>query len=170
VTHLTKQHPRGELVQGYKVSDHPLYHTFHNMHARCYNKKNSSYANYGGRGIWVCNRWSSFYEFVKDMGKKPTPFHTLERKNNKREYAPWNCVWATRSTQAVNRRMFESNTSGSTGVKPTRSGKYRAVFDFEGVRHDLGVYVSPEIASHVRAGFIQGFFAARGGLHGSKGN
>jgi len=89
------------------------------MLVRCYNSNTNNYHNYGGRGIRVCDRWrgkSGFESFVNDMGNKPTPKHTLDRKNTNKDYSPSNCQWETRDRQNQNRRRFDLNTSGVTGV------------------------------------------------------
>lgn len=72
---------------------------------RCANPKNKKYADYGGRGISMCDRWrSDFLNFLADMGVAPTPKSELDRIDNEKGYEPGNCRWATREDQMMNRR------------------------------------------------------------------
>jgi hypothetical protein len=72
---------------------------------RCSNPESDSYSNYGGRGIKVCDRWlNSFENFLADMGPKPGPEYSIDRKDNDRDYEPGNCRWATELEQQNNRR------------------------------------------------------------------
>ena len=86
---------------------HPLYFTWLNMIRRCGDPREKTYYLYGACGIRVCDRWlSSFHDFLKDMGPKPSPKHTLDRRKNDGNYNPENCKWATPLEQAANRRKF----------------------------------------------------------------
>lgn len=98
------------------------YHSWAGIKRRCYDKNNPAYKNYGGRGIKVCHRWlESFENFFDDMGKKPTPNHSLDRFPDKNgNYEKSNCRWATDKEQANNTRKniwFEYN-----GERNTMSG------------------------------------------------
>lgn len=75
------------------------------MLTRCFNTHAKAYENYGGRGITVCDRWrNDFPAFLADMGRRPSPRHSVERKDNDGNYEPNNCVWATREEQGRNKR------------------------------------------------------------------
>lgn len=80
-----------------------LYGVWLSMRNRCADPKDRSYIHYGGRGITVCSRWSSFENFLADMGEPPAGM-TLERKENAGNYSPNNCVWAASKVQGNNKR------------------------------------------------------------------
>jgi hypothetical protein len=73
------------------------------MKMRC---ADQSQDNYGGRGISVCERWrDSFENFLADMGKCPSPDHSIDRfPDNDGNYEPGNCRWATAIEQMGNTR------------------------------------------------------------------
>lgn len=81
------------------MSRTPEYQAYLSAKKRCLNLEDK---HYGGRGIEF--RFKSFAEFFAELGPRPSPQHSLDRKNNDGNYEPGNCRWATKSEQMKNRR------------------------------------------------------------------
>ncbi len=91
----------GQTAGGYT----PEYRSWLHLRNRCYNQNVPEFKHYGGRGITVCDRWlNNFEAFFKDMGKRPSSKHTIDRRDNDGNYEPGNCRWATQTTQQNNKR------------------------------------------------------------------
>lgn len=105
------------------MSSDRVYRIYQSMLQRCHSATAVNYADYGGRGIVVCDRWrESFENFFADMGAPPTKYHSLDRyPDNDGNYEPGNCRWATTRQQSSNRR----NT-----IRMTRDGTTRPLVEW----------------------------------------
>lgn len=91
------------------------YRAWQHMRDRCFNPKNKSYHDYGGRGITVCQEWrddfGTFYEYI---GPKPSSAHSLDRfPDMNGNYEPGNVRWATHTEQAHNTRRNRRARDGT---------------------------------------------------------
>lgn len=106
---ILKNGPRMKYPEEYK--------SWASMRDRCLNEGHSSYSQYGGRGIKICERWlalpNGFVNFLNDMGPKPSykrtvtggkPLYSLDRIDPEGDYTPENCRWATWVEQEGNKR------------------------------------------------------------------
>lgn len=101
---------------------HEAYKNYSHMLYRCHNERSARYKEWGGRGIVVCDEWrNDFWQFVKDMGPKPTPKHSIDRIDNNGNYEPSNCRWATPRQQTLN---------SSQAVMWTFEGKTQCIKDW----------------------------------------
>ena len=67
----------------------------------------NSKINYYDRGIRACSRWigpDGFFNFLADMGRRPSDRHQLDRIDNDGNCEPSNCRWATREENQSNKR------------------------------------------------------------------
>ena len=101
------------IANGQGGQGHPLKKTWEGMLARCYDKNSPSYETYGGRGVYVCNRWLQFTAFAQDAENlqgwelkqaNPEPFAVQLDKDifgDGRSYGPDQCAWVSAQENAA---------------------------------------------------------------------
>jgi hypothetical protein len=130
-----------------------VYHNlWKNIKQRCYNKNNSSYKNYGARGIKMHEPWfNDFQTFFDYIGEKPSENHSLDRINNEGNYEPGNVRWADRTTQNRNQRTRKDNKSKTKGVSFRKSMKKWVVYiNYNKKRKHIGYYEDLSTAEAAR--------------------
>jgi hypothetical protein len=89
---------------------------YHAAKGRCTNPNGAKWADYGGRGIQFL--FTSFEQFLAEVGLRPSPEHSLDRwPNNDGNYEPGNVRWATKEQQVSNRRPYAAFTCGGCGAQ-----------------------------------------------------
>lgn len=127
----------------------PEYSILSDIKRRCNpESKHSSVKNYGARGIEVCAEWSipgkvGLDNFLNDMGPRPSPLHSIERKDVNGNYCKENCIWTDDDgLQAFNQRPRKSKY-GIPGIRDDGQGYgYVVTIGKDGVRHYVGYFTS----------------------------
>lgn len=137
-------------MNNHGLSYHPLYGRWYRMIRRCTVPAEPQYADYGGRGISVCDAWlepAGYIAYVEEeLGPRPSSSHSIDRINNDGDYEPGNLRWATRSVQNANQRQRTSPgyPVGSTGYKGVKlhkpTGRFVARLHIGGKQISLGYY------------------------------
>lgn len=133
---------RIKATRTHGMSKTRIYGIWKGIHNRCENNNIPQYADWGGRGIKVCEEWQTFepfYEWAMANGYRDDL--TIDRKDNDGDYCPDNCRWTTRKEQALNRR---SNTF------ITYSGITKHISEWD---KDIGSLKSGRVRARLNAGW-----------------
>jgi hypothetical protein len=107
----------------------PEYRAWRNMLTRCtLPPDDRAYKYYVGRGIRVCERWRiSFVNFLNDVGRRPSPQHSIDRIDVNGNYEPGNVRWATRMQQAWNKQSNFLYTLDDEPISMREMARYLAI-------------------------------------------
>lgn len=106
----------GDRTRTHGDSKSAEHRTWSGMITRCENPNREKFRDYGGRGIRVCERWrgaNGYQNFLADMGRRPSPRHSIDRIDVDGNYEPGNCRWATPSEQARNTRKAKARRNAA---------------------------------------------------------
>jgi len=93
----------GCLIERHGATNSPEYKSYRHAKGRCNNPRNAKFKDYGGRNVKFL--YTSYKQFIEDVGLKPSPSHSIDRIWNDGNYEPSNCKWSTPTEQARNRRI-----------------------------------------------------------------
>jgi hypothetical protein len=130
-----------------------LYHIWISIKSRCFDEHSTSFPNYGGRGITVCQEWASSYLSFKEWAvvNGYNDKLSIDRINVDGNYCPDNCRWATGSVQQFNKRKPRRNTSGYVGISWNKKEKvWVAYITKDYIMHHLGSFHSLDEAIAAR--------------------
>jgi|LakMenEpi03Aug12_release.lakeMendotaPanAssembly.Ray.scaffolds.fasta_scaffold383566_2 hypothetical protein len=104
-----------QKLRTHNLSKHPLYRIWEAMKYRCNNSNASNYLNYGGRGIRVCENWSTnfvnFYDWA--MQNNWNKDLEIDRIQNDLGYSENNCRLVSAKDNARNRRNIKYVSFGT---------------------------------------------------------
>lgn len=121
-------------------SNERLYNIWRGMRVRCAGNNRRDATYYKDKGIKVCQEWDDYSNFRGwAMANGYSEELTIERKDTRKGYTPFNCVWVTSGDQTRNRGLYSTNKTGVSGVvrlepqKGTkRSPSYAAIWSEDG--------------------------------------
>jgi len=89
-----------------RLVESPEYNAYRSAKARCNNSSHCKWSLYGGRGIKFL--FSSFPEFLAEVGLKPEKGMVLDRENNDGNYEKGNIRWVYPKLSLENRRQTQA--------------------------------------------------------------
>jgi len=116
----------GYMINSKHSDNKRAFSIWQGMLRRCYDKKHVRYKNYGGAGVYVCDRWKCFDYFIEDIDKidgwdkelfqKSEIVLDKDGKNNYNKiYSLKTCQWVTkeknqeiRNNSIKNRKYFKA--------------------------------------------------------------
>ena len=111
------RHGHTSRLHGRRIS--LTYSSWQAMRARCGPSQRDNSDRYRDKGITVCEEWSSFDAFLRDMGERPDG-KSLDRISNLKGYCKTNCKWSTANEQARNMSSVKLTLETATQVAVRR--------------------------------------------------
>lgn len=142
-----------------------MYHLYHGIKQRCYNKNNKKYYLYGGNNIKMCDEWLNNYDSFKEWSythgySEEAKGISIDRINSDGDYEPNNCQWISLSENSAKanygRKKFNGHREGTVYAENTKSGEIFVVDNITRFAKSIGV--SPSTICHKINGRIKNPF------------
>lgn len=146
------------------------YATWHDMIRRCYDINSKEYAQYGAKGVTVCDRWRNFENFLndikflpgyKDWLSNPDEFQLdkdmlqIYVPESEKVYSPETCCFIHRITNMSYMSHYQKihnndKASKYIGVSKSKSRQYyESSITINNKNYNLGSYASEDAAANV---------------------
>lgn len=119
----------GRLTHGHnrKNGQTAVYRAWRGIVQRCCNPNAANYGRFGGSGVELDPRWRKFENFLKDVGTKPSPKHSIGRILDLPLYSKDFAVWQTPRSQSLHKlahHYFEGRVKGWPSRKLNAVAKF----------------------------------------------
>jgi hypothetical protein len=107
------------------------------MLTRCTNTNSKDYVRYGGRGIRVCDEWTTDFAAFRDwaLANGYAPSLQIDRIDNDGHYEPGNCRWVTPAMNVRNRRNIKLSADAVSEIRKLAASGVT----FEALARNFGV-------------------------------
>lgn len=105
---------------------------------RCTDPNHIGYEYYGGKGVRFL--FDSFEQWYAILGPRPTPKHTVDRKDGNGDYSPSNVRYATSLQQSWNRRKVKGNHKSQFKGVAADPKRWRARIRLNGRLTHIGTF------------------------------
>lgn len=138
-------------THGGYANNEPLYMVWLDIRKRCLSPKSRKYADYGGRGIAICEQWADSYVAFREWSLN-NGYHkglSIDRIDVNGSYSPENCRWTNSLTQQNNRRCninvtYQNQTHTLKEWSRIRGINYQTLY----TRHKLG-WDTPRLLGYI---------------------
>lgn len=126
----------------------PEFLAWKNMLKRVFDERYAPW--YANVKVWAS--WAASYQcFLRDVGRRPSSQHSLDRIDPSGNYRPDNVRWATKAVQSRNTKNHCTNKTGVRGVSWSRAKeRWRAAIYVDNKQRHLGYFDSITDAAEAR--------------------